>query len=86
MIADTETPVSAMLKLFEPGRGDFVLESVEGGTVRGRYSLIGLAPDLVFRANGARAEINRHWLTSRFRHFVYRQAFILKIFKDIGFL
>ncbi len=65
MIADTETPVSAMLKLFEPERGDFVLESVEGGAVRGRYSLIGLAPDLVFRANGASAEINRHWLTNR---------------------
>jgi anthranilate synthase component I len=65
MIADTETPVSAMLKLFEPERGDFVLESVEGGAVRGRYSLIGLAPDLVFRANGPRAEINRHWLTNR---------------------
>ena len=65
MIADTETPVSAMLKLFEAERGDFILESVEGGAVRGRYSLIGLAPDLVFRANGARAEINRHWLTDR---------------------
>jgi anthranilate synthase component I len=65
MIADTETPVSAMLKLFEPERGDFILESVEGGAVRGRYSLIGLAPDLVFRANGERAEINRHWETNR---------------------
>ena len=65
MIADTETPVSAMLKLFEAERGDFILESVEGGAVRGRYSLIGLAPDLVFRANGARAEINRQWLTDR---------------------
>ena len=65
MIADTETPVSAMLKLFEPGRGDFILESVEGGAVRGRYSLIGLAPDLVFRANGDSAEVNRHWQTDR---------------------
>jgi anthranilate synthase component I len=65
MIADTETPVSAMLKLFEPERGDFILESVEGGAVRGRYSLIGLAPDLVFRAHGANAELNRHWLTNR---------------------
>ncbi len=65
MIADTETPVSAMLKLFEPGRGDFILESVEGGAVRGRYSLIGLAPDLVFRAHGTRADVNRQWLTDR---------------------
>ena len=58
-IADTETPVSAALKLIEPGRGDFLLESVEGGRSRGRYSLLGLAPDLVFRAQGNRAETNR---------------------------
>ncbi|QNQ11534.1 anthranilate synthase component I [Sphingomonas alpina] len=64
-IADTETPVAAALKLIEPGRGDFLLESVEGGAIRGRHSLIGLAPDLVFRAEGNRAEINRHWLTDR---------------------
>lgn len=65
MVADTETPVSAFLKLHEPERGDFLLESVEGGAVRGRYSLIGLAPDLVFRADGAKAEINYEWLTNR---------------------
>ncbi len=64
-IADTETPVSAFLKLHEPERGDFLLESVEGGAVRGRYSLIGLAPDLVFRANGEAAEINAQWLSDR---------------------
>jgi len=65
LIADTETPVSAALKLIEPERGDFILESVEGGSVRGRYSLIGLAPDLVFRATGRQAEINRTWRTDR---------------------
>ncbi len=65
IVADTETPVGAALKLFETGRGDFLLESVEGGAVRGRYSLIGLAPDLVFRAQGNTAEINRHWTTDR---------------------
>lgn len=64
-IADTDTPISAALKLFEPDRGDYLLESVEGGAVRGRYSLIGLAPDLVFRAAGEQAEINRHWTTDR---------------------
>ncbi|HAL91084.1 MAG TPA: anthranilate synthase component I, partial [Erythrobacter sp.] len=31
IVADTETPVGAALKLFEEGRGDFLLESVEGG-------------------------------------------------------
>jgi anthranilate synthase component I len=65
MIADTETAVSAAVKLFEEGRGDFILESVEGSAVRGRYSLLGIAPDLVFRADGAEAAINRHWMTDR---------------------
>lgn len=65
LIADTETPVAAALKLIEPGRGDFLLESVEGGAVRGRHSLIGLSPDLVFRAEGQNAAINPHWLTDR---------------------
>ncbi len=59
--ADTETPVSAWLKLARPGRGDFLLESVEGGRTRGRYSLIGLDADLAFRARGEQAEINRVW-------------------------
>ena len=62
-IADTDTPISAALKLFQADRGDFLLESVEGGAVRGRHSLIGLAPDLVFRAEGQKAEINRNWAT-----------------------
>ncbi len=64
-VADTETPVAAALKLIQPGRGDFLLESVEGGSVRGRYSLLGLAPDLVFRAQGHDAAINAQWLTDR---------------------
>ena len=64
-VADTETPVAAALKLIEPGRGDFLLESVEGGATRGRHSLIGLAPDLVFRAHGGHAEINRTWASDR---------------------
>ena len=64
-VADTETPVAAALKLIEPGRGDYLLESVEGGATRGRHSLIGLAPDLVFRAHGDSAAINRNWATDR---------------------
>ena len=63
LIADTETPVGAAVKLIQPGRGDFLLESVEGGEVRGRFSLLGLDPDLVFRASGQACEINRQWRT-----------------------
>jgi len=65
LVADTETPVGGALKLFESGRGDFLLESVEGGETRGRYSLIGLDPDLVFRADESGCEINRTWKTDR---------------------
>jgi len=81
-VADTETPVAAALKLIEPERGDFLLESVEGGAVRGRHSLLGLAPDLVFRASGERAEINRHWLTDR-TAFADAGAPTLAAFRDL---
>jgi anthranilate synthase component 1 len=59
LVADLETPVSAFLKLGGGKPMSFLLESVEGGAVRGRYSIIGLEPDLIWRANGARAEVNR---------------------------
>ncbi|MEL6238362.1 MAG: chorismate-binding protein [Pseudomonadota bacterium] len=65
MIADSDTPVGAARRLMEEGRGDFLLESVEGGEVRGRYSLLGLDPDLVFRANASSAAINRQWRTDQ---------------------
>jgi anthranilate synthase component I len=59
LVADLETPVSAMLKLGQDRPFSCLLESVEGGAVRGRYSIIGIAPDVVWRAFGPRAEINR---------------------------
>ena len=65
LIADIETPVSAALKLIEPGRGDWVLESVESGETRGRYSLLGLDPDLMFEVTGDAARINRDWRRDR---------------------
>lgn len=65
IIADSDTPVGAARRLIVPGRGDFLLESVEGGEVRGRYSLLGLDPDLVFRAKGEAAAINRNWRMDR---------------------
>ena len=59
LVSDLETPVSAMLKLAEGRPNSFLLESVEGGAVRGRYSFIGLKPDLVWRCHGNTAEVNR---------------------------
>jgi anthranilate synthase component I len=64
-IADTETPVSAALKTMMKKRGDFILESVEGGETRGRYSLVGLDPDLVFCAHEDKAQINTNWANDR---------------------
>lgn len=63
LIADLETPVSGMLKLARRRPNSFLLESVEGGDTRGRYSIIGFAPDLVWRNQGNKAEINRRALT-----------------------
>jgi len=60
LVADLETPVSAYLKLADRRPMSFLLESVEGGATRGRYSVIGLAPDVIWRAHGATAEINRN--------------------------
>jgi anthranilate synthase component 1 len=58
-IADLETPVSAYLKLANGRDNTFLLESVQGGETRGRYSIIGIDPDLVWRCRSGRAEIAR---------------------------
>ena len=58
-VADLETPVSAFLKLGDGKDNAFLLESVQGGEARGRYSIIGFKPDLIWRVHGDVAEINR---------------------------
>jgi anthranilate synthase component 1 len=58
-ISDLETPVSAMLKLGAEAPGSFLLESVEGGAWLGRYSVIGLKPDLVWRVKDGKPQISR---------------------------
>src|SRR5438128_494358 len=62
LVADLETPVSAMLKLARNARYSFLLESVEGGAVRGRYSIIGMRPDLIWKVEGDKASVNRRAL------------------------
>ena len=59
LAADLDTPVSVMLKLSDAQRDSFILESVTGGEIRGRYSIIGLKPDLIWRCRGEVSEINR---------------------------
>jgi anthranilate synthase component 1 len=55
--ADLDTPVSAVLRLKEEGKPIFLLESVEKGEIRGRYSVIGLMPDVIWRCKGNKAEM-----------------------------
>jgi len=62
LVADMETPVSAFLKLGGGRDNAFLLESVQGGEMRGRYSIIGIKPDLIWRCRGDLAEINRNAL------------------------
>ncbi len=63
LAADLDTPVSLMLKLTGAHKDAFMLESVTGGEVRGRYSIIGMKPDLIWQTHGTESRINR---TARF--------------------
>ncbi|MDO8606405.1 MAG: anthranilate synthase component I [Phaeospirillum sp.] len=60
LVADLETPVSAFLKLTNGQPNAFLLESVEGGAVRGRYSILGFKPDLMWKCEGNQAWVNRN--------------------------
>jgi anthranilate synthase component 1 len=59
LTADLDTPVSLMLKLTAAGKHAFLLESVSGGEIRGRYSIVGMKPDLIWDCNGTQSRINR---------------------------
>ena len=59
LAADLDTPVSLMLKLTGAAENAFVLESVTGGEVRGRYSIIGMKPDLIWKCQGETSAVNR---------------------------
>jgi len=63
LTADLDTPVSLMLKLTGAGKHAFLLESVTGGEIRGRYSIVGMKPDLIWECHGTNSRINR---TARF--------------------
>ena len=57
IIADTETPVSTLLKISKNEEYSFLLESVEGGDQRGRYSLLGCEPDLIWKVANGKVDI-----------------------------
>ena len=54
LVADTDTPISALLKISQNQKYSFLLESVEGGEQRGRYSLLGCDPDLIWKVNNGK--------------------------------
>ena len=60
--ADIDTPVSLMMRLTDAGENSFMLESVTGGEVRGRYSIIGMRPDVLWKCEGTQSSINRNRL------------------------
>ena len=57
-LADTETPVSAYLKIKDKAFS-YLLESADGGTTWGRYSFIGYKPFLVARFKNRQMEISK---------------------------
>jgi len=57
-VADLDTPVSVYLRLAQDAKYSFLLESVEGGAVKGRYSIIGLDPDLLWRCVGTQVSVS----------------------------
>ena len=59
VINDLDTPVSAYLKIATGKPYAFLFESVQGGEIRGRYSFLGFAPDVIWRAHGDVSEISR---------------------------
>ena len=59
LAADLDTPVSLMLKLADAAKMSFMLESVTGGEVRGRYSVVGMKPDVIWECRNTTSRINR---------------------------
>ena len=61
LIADIETPFSSLLKISKSEKYSFLLESVEGGSQRGRYSLLGCDPDLIWKVENNLASITYNY-------------------------
>ena len=78
LTSDLETPVSIMLKLGEAKTNSFILESVTGGETRGRYSIIGMEPDLIWKCDG-----DRSFLSSGGEEFIYIEGEPLTVFRNI---
>jgi anthranilate synthase component 1 len=67
ILADTETPVSALMKMSGQSHV-FLLESVEGGEKWGRYTFLGADPQLIFTVRGNEVVIEKDGEARTFPH------------------
>ncbi len=65
ILADTETPVSAFLKI-KKGKYSFLLESVTGGEKWARYCFLGSNPSIVYSSKGKKTTITRNGQSEEF--------------------
>ena len=78
LTSDLDTPVSIMLKLAGAKKNSFILESVTGGETRGRYSIIGMEPDLIWKCDGERS-----FLSDGNKDFTDIKGNPLDVFRDL---
>ena len=76
--ADVHTPVSSLIKL-EKENYIFLFESVEKGSQKGRYSVIGLRPDLIWECKNNICEI----LDKNSKKFIEKNITPLKSLRDL---
>ena len=70
LIADIETPISTFLKIAKDEKYSFLLESVEGGDQRGRFSLLGCNPDLIWEVKKNKVTVKSFDKNIRFITFI----------------
>ena len=78
LTSDLDTPVSIMLKLAGAKKNSFILESVTGGETRGRYSIIGMEPDLIWKCEG-----DKSFISSGNNEFTHVEGNPLSIFRNL---
>ena len=67
LIGDIETPISCLLKIKKNQKYSFLLESVEGGSLRGRYSLLGCDPDIIWKVDNNSATIKYNFENYKYK-------------------
>jgi anthranilate synthase component 1 len=67
VLADTETPVSALMKLYSKPHV-FLLESVEGGEKWGRYTFLGSDAHMIFKVKGENVLVQENGQIHGYKH------------------